>query len=107
MLNDEMLALLMKTSKPFTNAEYLSLLRATHPDSTSPEYRHVAFLLLKEKEALLRPEERKAPQYPMEGDKPLRGQSLPKSLAELLAQRAEFEARKAEARARKKAAKST
>lgn len=69
--------LLTKIGKPFTNAQFISLLRAVHPDSSSPEYRHAAFLLLKEKEVLLRPEEK---------DRPLSG-GLPKTLAELLARK--------------------
>jgi hypothetical protein len=69
--------LLMKIGKPFTNAQYLNLLRALHSDSSNPDNRQAAFILLKEKEVLLRPEEK---------DRPLSG-GLPKTLAELLARK--------------------
>lgn len=69
--------LLMKIGKPFTNKEYLSILRALHPDSSSVEYRHDAFLLVKARQVVLRPDER---------DRPLTS-SLPKTLAELLARK--------------------
>jgi hypothetical protein len=41
-------------SKPFSNTEYLALLRALHPDSTDAERRHDAFALIKERESVLR-----------------------------------------------------
>ena len=63
--------------KPFTNAEFLSLLRALHSDSTNAENRQAAFVLLKEKQMVLRPEEK---------DRPLSG-GLPKTLGELLARK--------------------
>ena len=69
--------LVMKIGKPFTNKEYLSILRALHPDSSSVEYRHDAFLLVKARQVVLRPDER---------DRPLTS-SLPKTLAELLARK--------------------
>ena len=65
----------MKNGKPFSNKEFISILHALHPDSTSKEYRDAAFALMKEKEVLLRPEEK---------DRPLSG-GLPKTLAELVA----------------------
>jgi hypothetical protein len=67
--------LLTKVGKPFTNAEFIGLLRALHPDSTNAENRQEAFGLLKSKEILLRPEEK---------DKPL-SSGLPGSVAELIA----------------------
>ena len=67
--------LVMKLGKPFTNKEYLSILRALHPDSSSDEYRNAAFRLMKERQVLLRPEEK---------DRPLSG-GLPTTLAEMLA----------------------
>lgn len=75
--------LLMKSGKPFTNQEYISLLRAFHPDSSSPEYRTAAFRLIKEKEPLLRPEEK---------DKPLTSR-LPKTWAEVMAMQQKREPR--------------
>jgi hypothetical protein len=41
----------------FTKVQWNTLLRALHPDSSSPEYRHAAFILLKEYESELRPDE--------------------------------------------------
>jgi hypothetical protein len=74
----EQAELLMKRGKPFTKDQFVGvLLRALHPDSTSPENRTAAFILLKQKEVALRPEER---------EKPLSG-GLPTSLKELLKRR--------------------
>ena len=67
--------LLMKIGKPFSHKQFLSLLGALHPDTTSAERRHDAFILLKAKEILLRPEEK---------DRVL-SSGLPTSVAELLA----------------------
>jgi hypothetical protein len=75
--------LVMKAGRPFTNQEYISLLRAFHPDSSSPEYRTAAFRLIKEKEPLLRPEEK---------DKPLTSR-LPKTWAEVVAMQQKREPR--------------
>lgn len=69
--------LLMKVGKPFTNKEYLGILRSLHPDSTSEGHRSAAFNLLKEREVLLRPDDK---------DRPL-SSGLPRTLAELLARR--------------------
>jgi len=62
--------------KPFTIDEYRQLLAALHPDSTV-ENRTKAFIMVKDRENLLRPPER---------DKPLTS-SLPRTLEELLARR--------------------
>ncbi len=72
--------LLMKIGKPFTNAQFISILRALHPDSSNAENRQAAFVLMKAKEVLLRPEEK---------DRPLSG-GLPTSLPELLARKKTF-----------------
>lgn len=81
--------LLMKLGKPLTNKEYLSILRALHPDSSSVEYRHDAFLLVKSRQVVLRPDER---------DRPL-SSGLPTSLAELIARKDAIKAMAKAARA--------
>ena len=54
--------LLTKHGKPFTKQEFTGiLLWALHSDTSSPENRTRAFILLKERELLLRPEEREKP----------------------------------------------
>jgi hypothetical protein len=69
--------LLLAHRKPFTVAEYMSILRALHPDASNQEWRQEAFVLIKSREVLLRPEER---------EKPL-SSGLPRTLDELLARR--------------------
>ena len=81
--------LLMKLGKPLTNKEYLSILRALHPDSSSVEYRHDAFLLVKSRQVVLRPDER---------DRPL-SSGLPTTLAELIARKDAIKAMAKAARA--------
>lgn len=81
--------LVMKAGKPFTNKEYLSILMAFHPDTSTPETRTAVFRLMKDREVLLRPEEK---------DKPLTSR-LPKTLPDLMAMRA---AKLAKTRARAK-----
>ena len=49
------------TSKPFTNREFRSLLAALHPDSTTAERRHDAFVLLRARQIELRSEEKDKP----------------------------------------------
>ena len=67
---------LSQYGKPFTNEQYRQVLAALHPDS-QPERRAKAFALVKDKEILLRPEDR--PQ-PYTGD-------LPQTIEELMARR--------------------
>ena len=75
--------MLSKVGRPFTNKEFTSiLLRALHPDISSPENRHAAFLLVKEKEVLLRPGEK---DWVSNG-------TLPETVEELLAQKAKRDA---------------
>lgn len=52
---------LMKRGRPFTHAEFRDVLGACHPDCVDPERRLRAFNLLKEKEVVLRPEEKDRP----------------------------------------------
>lgn len=87
--------MLSKIGKPFTHQEFRSLLRALHPDSSNPEYRLEMFNLVKERQVLLRPEEKTRPF----------SSNLPKSLAELLARKQAAEA-KAKAAAKGKHKKS-
>jgi hypothetical protein len=63
--------------KPFSIEEYRKLLAALHPDSSSPERRTEMFLIVKQRELLLRPADK---------DQPLSG-DLPKTIEELLARR--------------------
>jgi len=60
--------------KPFSIEEYRKLLGALHPDSSSVERRTEMFLIVKQRELILRPPEK---------DKPLSG-DLPKTIEELL-----------------------
>jgi hypothetical protein len=72
------------TRQPFTNAEYRLLLAAFHPDANT-EHRDKAFLLLKDKEILLRP--------PEKDWRP--SEDVPRTLDELMARKAAVkEARK-------------
>jgi hypothetical protein len=45
-------------NKPFTSAEYVGIMRALHPDTTTPENRMEAFKLINNKKLLLREEGR-------------------------------------------------
>ena len=69
--------ILKVNQKPFSIEEYRRLLSALHPDSSSVERRTEMFLIVKQRELLLRPAEK---------DKPLSG-DLPKTVEELLARR--------------------
>jgi hypothetical protein len=68
--------LLAKAGKPFTNAQFRLILAALHPDSNA-DIRKDAFILVKSKEILLRPEEK---------DRPFTS-DLPATVADLLARR--------------------
>lgn len=69
--------LLTKIGRPLTKEQFYSLLGAVHPDTTNAVNRNAAFILLKAREVVLRPDER---------DKPLSG-DLPTTLAELMARK--------------------
>lgn len=63
--------------RPFSIEEFRKLLAALHPDSSSAERRTEMFMIVKQRELLLRPADK---------DKPLSG-DLPKTIEELLARR--------------------
>lgn len=63
--------------KPFSIEEYRKLLGALHPDSSSVERRTEMFMIVKQRELILRPAEK---------DKPL-SSDLPKTIEELLARK--------------------
>jgi hypothetical protein len=84
-----------RPTHPFTEAQWLALVRALHSDSTNDENRNAAFSMLMEMEHVLRPPKAR----PISSAMPRR------TLADLLARKYAVDEMRRKARAAKKAAR--